>query len=81
MALAIDDAMSSLHDTKTLLFFLGETLDGIQQEAIDYRDSKEHSDKSLAYSADRSIDQLVNMQEIILDKMLDIEKSLTIEEG
>lgn len=81
MALAIDDAMSSLYDTKTLLFFLGETLDGIQQAAIDYRDLKEHSDKSLAYSADRSIDKLLNMQEIILEKMLDIEKSLTIEEG
>lgn len=78
MALDIDDALFELNNVKSLLFFLGETLDDIQQTAIEYRDLKKNSDKFLAHDTDRSIDNLVTMQSIILEKMLDIEKSLTI---
>lgn len=76
MSVDINNTLYELNNVKSLLFFLGETLDDIQQAALDYRKIKKYSDKMLAHDTDRSIDQLVSMQSIILEKVLDIEKGL-----
>ena len=68
------EVSSEIAQIKHLLFFLGETFDDIHNCALSYRHQERESDKLLALSIDRSIDQLVTLQDILFRKVSEVEQ-------